>query len=160
METFKNILKKAGPVALVLLSTLLAYKFYMWNQWKVERAVVMVKKIVEAPAAVNMTLWKGETLLYRKSFAYNTEGNYYLINRFDIGPYIDKTGERSIDLELERGKGKYVGLYRFEKYNIVVQDINGERFFFVFTNGKCRVEDFSHLRLGMAGIVKALKKNQ
>lgn len=157
MERLEGMMKKAGPVLLVLVATLLAYKFYMWNNWKVERAAAMARKTAAAQPAVNLIVSKNGTILHRQSFGYNKSGNYYLTNRFDIGPFIEEDRKLTASLELERGDTEFTGLHRFEKYNIVLLEVKGERFYFLFTTGKCRMEDFIRLRREASGIIGSFK---
>lgn len=156
IESLKRIMKSAGPVLLVLVATLLAYKFYMWNHWKVERAVAQARKIAAAQPAVNLAVTKDGKPLHRQSFAYNGDGNYYLTNRFDIGLFIEEDKKLTVSLELGRGPAVLAGLHRFEKYNIVLLDTGGERFYFVFTTRKCRMEDFIGLRAGIPRVIDSM----
>lgn len=146
----------AGPLILVVLATLLAYKFFMWNQWKVHRAVAQTRKIVKAPAAVNLTVSKDGTLLHRQSFEFNEEGNYYIVNRFDIGSYIGEGDRLGVDIDPGRSPSEFSGLHRFDKYNIVVFSSSGEKCYFVFTTGKFDVEDYIGLRTGIPRVIDSI----
>ena len=149
----QELIKKAGIGLIILLITLLTFKFIMWNFWKVERAIKRAKGILQAPSAVNLTILKENSILFQKSFAYNGEGNYYIINHFDIFPYLS---DYSTIFELNDQKVASIVLYRFKTFNIV--DI--ENHYFLFTTGKSShgIEAFLEIKTSIPDIIHSLFK--
>ncbi len=146
------LLKTIGSGLIILIVTVLTYKFIMWNFWKVEQAATQAKKILAAPPALNLTLSKDNTILFQKGFAHNSHGNYYIINHFDITPYI---GE-NLDLTLlvNRQNNDSLLLYRFKQVNIIVF----RDYHFVFTTSRCGIEEFIKLKNSMPLIINSLSK--
>ncbi|MGD2084747.1 MAG: hypothetical protein PVH61_01065 [Candidatus Aminicenantes bacterium] len=146
------VLKTIANGLIILVVTVLTYKFIMWNFWKVEQAVTQAKKILAAPPAINLTLSKNNQVLFQKSFAYNSQGNYYIINHFDISPYI---GENlAFTMSVNRQHTNSLWLYRFEHFNI----IGFQHYHFVFTTPHCGIEEFIKLKDSMPVIIDSLSK--
>jgi hypothetical protein len=146
------LLKTIGSGLIILIVTLLTYKFIMWNSWKVEQAVTQAKKILAAPPALNLTLSKDNTLLFQKSFAHNSRGNYYIINHFDITPYLDENLDLTMSVNHQYNQS--LMLYRFKHFNIIVfRDCH-----FVFTTARCGIEEFIKLKDSMPLIIHSLSK--
>lgn len=141
-----------GQGFLILIVTLLTFKFIMWNYWKVERAAVLAKGIINAPSAVNLTLTQKNTgtPLYRKSFVYNPNGNYYIINRFDITPYIDYNLNVHVTVNGQTTQSPL--LYRFKAFNI----ITFKDYYLVFTGRDCGIEEFIELKDTIPIIIDSL----
>lgn len=155
VEKLKKIFKKVAVPALLVIVTLLAVKFYMWNDWKIDRAIRMVKGSANAPAAVNLVLSTENETLFETSFAFNPGENVYLVNLFDISPYIKETNNsRTLDLTLtvNRRKLRPDGVYCFENYNIIAA---GEMKF-VFTSAGCDIHCLIRLRQNLGDITAAL----
>ncbi|MGE5343721.1 MAG: hypothetical protein ACM3SY_19805 [Candidatus Omnitrophota bacterium] len=87
-HTNNDVLRKAGIGLIICLATLLTYKFIAWNAWKVKQSVLLHKKILRAPSAVNLAIWNNRTPVLKKGFIHNPKGDYYMIHRFDLKPYI------------------------------------------------------------------------
>ncbi|MCP5048161.1 MAG: hypothetical protein GY940_13400 [bacterium] len=151
-NSLKALLKKAAIPALLGLVTLLTFKFIMWNSWKVDRAVNLAKQTINAHPAVNLTLSKGNDSLFRKSFPYNPDGNYYLVNRFDITPYITDTGSLTLGLSVNGEAASSMVLYRFKTFNI----LDFEDTYFVFTIEGSGIEAFVRLRNTIPFILDSL----
>jgi hypothetical protein len=132
-------MKNAGIGFIILIITLLTFKFIMWNFWKVENAVKLTKGILNAPSAVNLTILKGNSILFQKSFAYNREGNYYIVNHFDITPHLSNDSA-IFRLKLNNQKITSIVLYRFKTFHIV----NIKDHYFVFPIGKSNIKIKSH----------------
>ena len=146
------LLKMIGNGLIILIVTVLTYKFIAWNSWKVEQAVTQAKKILAAPPAVNLTLSKKNTPLFQKGFAHNSQGNYYIINHFDITPYIGENLDLS--LSVNKQKNDSLLLYRFKHFNIIVS----MGFRFVFTTSQCSMEEFINLVDSMPLIINSLSE--
>ena len=146
------LLKTIGNGLIILIVTVLTYKFVMWNYWKVEQAATQAKKILAAAPAVNLTLSNDSMVLYQKSFAHNSHGNYYIINHFDITPYI---GERLyLTMLVNKKKSGSLRLYRFKHFNIIV--CRGHHF--VFTTPQCDMEKFIKLKDSLPLVIDSLSK--
>ena len=150
----KILLKKIGQVLLIFIITLLTFKFIMWNWWKIDRATALAKGIIKAPSAVNLTLSGKNTgsVLFRKSFAYNSNGNYYIINQFDISPYIGHN--LKITLTVNRQNAQSPSLHRFKTFNVVT--VKGRHF--VFTTPDCGIEEWVELKKNLPAIIDSLDK--
>lgn len=134
-------LKPIGIGAVMLTVLLLTFKFIAWNAWKVEQASDLAERILRAPEAVNLTLYKHKTILYRRSFPVNGEGNYYLDNRFNISGHVDNASFRW------EVNGETVGrwsLFRFTGFNI----LRGEDYTFIFSGPTGDIEAFVKLKAG------------
>jgi hypothetical protein len=146
------LLKTIGSGLVIIIVMVLTYKFTAWNYWKVEQAVTQAKKILAAPPALNLTLSKDNMFLFQKSFAQNSQGNYYIINQFDITPYI---GDKfNLTLSINRQNSDSLWLYRFKHFNIL--DSRGCRF--VFTNPSCGIEEFIKMKDSLPLIIDSLPK--
>jgi hypothetical protein len=148
----KSLLKNVSNGLIILIVTVFTYKFIMWNFWKLEEATAQAKKILEAPPAVNLILSKGNSVLFQKSFPYNVKGKYYIINHFDITPFI---GDK-LDLIMSVNKTNCDSflLYRFKHFNI----ISFRDYCFVFTTRDCEMEEFLKLIDAMPRIMDSLPK--
>ena len=153
------LLKTIGSGVIILFVTVLTYKFIMWNFWKVEQALIQAKKILAAPPAINLTLSKDNTVLFQKSFAHNSQGNYYIINHFDITPYIHQIpGDKSpgfplrVSINDQNKKNQIIDLHRFKTFNMVT--VNG--YHLVFTVSNCKIEDFLKIRQCLLFIIRVL----
>jgi hypothetical protein len=148
----QDFLKTIGNGLIILIVTVLTFKFIMWNFWKVEQAVTQTKKILAAPPALNLTLSKDNTFLFQKSFAYNSQGNYYIINHFDITPYIGENLD--LTLSVNRQNNDSLWLYRFKHFNIIVF----RDYHFVFTTPHCGIEEFIKLKNSMPLNINSISK--
>jgi hypothetical protein len=153
------LLKTIANGLIILVVTVLTFKFIMWNSWKVEQAVIQAKRILAAPPAINLTLSKDNTVLFQKSFAHNSQGNYYIINHFDISPYIKRTGRDKDSIipfwptiNGQNKKDQSFRLHRFKTFNMVT--VNG--YHFVFTVSNCKIEDFLKIKKCMPFIIREL----
>jgi hypothetical protein len=129
----------------------------MWNKWKVERAAVLAKKILRAPAAVNLTLADDNGILFQKSFAHNSNGNYYIINHFDITPHVDKANRLKLTIVVNGQKVVPVDVHRFKTFNIIHCAGSEPGIYFVFTTRDCEMEEFIHLIHSLPAIINSLK---
>ena len=146
------LLKTVGSGLIILIVIVFTYKFIRWNYWKVGQAVTQAKKILAAPPAINITLSKDNTVLFQKSFANNSQGNYYIINQFDITPYIGENLD--LTLSINRQNNDSLLLYRFKNFNIIVsRDCH-----FVFTTPRCGIEEFIKVKDSMPLIINSLSK--
>lgn len=151
-ETMKKpgMIKKIGIGILFCLITILAFKFFIWNFWQLEWAAAFTKGVIEAPPAVNLTVTSHQNPCFKKSFAYNPAGNYYIINHFDIGPYIHKGSELKLSIDNRHAQSPL--LYRFKTFNIAAVQSH----FFVFTTRDCGIEEFVELKDSIFSIVNSL----
>jgi len=147
------LIEKAGIGFIILIITLLTFKFITWNFWKVENAVKLTKGILNAPSAVNLTILKGDSILFQKSFAYNRKGNYYIVNHFDITPYLR---DYSTLFELNGQKYASIVVYRFKTFNIV--DIRNHYFLFTTGNSSRDIEAFLEIKTSIPNIIHSLFK--
>ena len=152
----KTFLKKVGHGLIILIITILTFKFIMWNYWKLERAAALAKGIIKAPSAVNLILSKKNTgsVLFRKSFAYNHNGNYYIIDHFDISPYIDNN--LKVTLAVNDQNAQSLLLHRFKTFTIVT--VKGQHF--VFTTPNCGIEEFVELKKALPFTINSLDKGR
>ena len=152
----KSLLKKIGQGLLILIITLMAFKFIMWNFWKLERAAKLARGIVNSPPAVNVALWEKSTgsPLYRKSFAYNPQGNYYISNHFDITPYIGDN--LNVTLAINGQNAQSLLLKRFKTFNVVT--VKGQHF--VFTTAACGIREFVQLQKTLPSIISPVEKGR
>ncbi|MCP5109041.1 MAG: hypothetical protein GY950_37010 [bacterium] len=150
----RSVVKEVGTGFLVLLITVLAFKFIAWNYWKLEQAVTLTKEIFAAPPAVNLTVSTENSLLFQKSFSHNRNGHYYIINHFDITPHIKDIAGGSITLTVNDQKIDSFLLFRFTRFNIV----HFNDYYFALTTQNCRIEDLVRLRETMPVIAGSLFK--
>jgi hypothetical protein len=148
----KSLLKKVSNGLIILIVTVFTYKFIMWNFWKLEQAATQAKKILEAPPAVNLILSKGNSILFQKSFPCNVKGKYYIINHFDITPFIDD--KLDLIMSVNKTSSDSLLLYRFKHFNI----ISFRDYCFIFTTRDCRIEEFLKLIDEMPRIMDSLPK--
>lgn len=146
------LLKTIGSGLVILIVMGLTYKFTRWNYWKVEQAVTQAKKILTAPPALNLTLSKTNTVLFQKSFAQNSQGNYYIINQFDITPYIGDNLDLTLSINRQNSDSPW--LYRFKHFNILAS----RGCCFVFTNPRCGIEEFIKMKDSLPLIIASLPK--
>lgn len=146
------MIKKVGTGILFCLITILAFKFFMWNFWQLELAAAFTRGLIESPPAVNLTVTNRHDPCFKKSFAYNPTGNYYIINRFDIGPYIHNGSDLTFSIDNRYAQSPLI--YRFKTFNIAVS----QGHFFVFTNGDCGIEGFVELKDSAFSIVNSLAR--
>lgn len=135
-------MKEIGRGILILLITVLAFKFIMWNSWKLEQAAAVTKGILSAPPAVNVTASTGNTTLFQKGFAYNRGGNYYIINHFDITGHIENIANGSVKLAVNDQEIPSLLLSRFKHFNAFC--FNG--YCFAFTTEHSGIQDLLRLR--------------
>jgi hypothetical protein len=160
-QEHREIMKKIGIGIIIIVVSVLTFKFIMWNKWKVERAAVLTEKILRAPAAVNLTLVHNNGILYQKSFANNPDGNYYIVNHFDITPHIDKADRLTLTVIVNGQKAVPVGLHRFKTFNIIrctgFDPDTDTGIYFAFTTGDCGMEEFLRLIQSLPAIIDSLK---
>jgi hypothetical protein len=154
-ELLKDIFKKAAVPLLLGVVTLLAFKFFMWNSWKVERTKYLAESYFNAPSAVNLELSRGPDVLFEKSFPYNPAGRYYLVNGFDIMPYVKEEGKigfLGVAVTVNRPRTRPDRLYRFKDFNIM--EVQGA--YFVFTSAGGGIKNLVRLRKNLPVIIPAL----
>ena len=144
----KLLWHEIGKGFIILIIAIGGFKYILWNFHKLEQSAEVTSRIVNASPAVNFTVSKEKQVLFKKSFAYNSDGNYYIINRFDLSPYIPGlTGTGSNTLELTVN-GKPIHpylLFRFERFNILYSI----EYTFVFTTYVSGIENLVRLRKRM-----------
>lgn len=155
---WNQYLKKCGAPILIIIVTFLAVKFFMWNGWMIDRAMRMVRGTLAAPSAVNLTLSRDKETLFYVAFPFNSEGNYYLVNRFDISPFINKS-ENACTLDLTVTVNKRIlkpdAVNSFKGYHIVsIGEMN-----VVFTTAECDIYCLVRLRENLPDIIAELKRN-
>ncbi len=155
-------LKTAGIIILMILVTILTVKFLQWNFWKVDRAFRIGKKIISAPAAVNLKFvnpgQKG-AVVYQKGFPFNLEGNYYIVDQFDLTAYIDRQQHVILRMQINRVPYKIESLHRFEYYTIVGVSYLEKKTYFIFTRANCPIEEFVKLKDSVEVIIKNLPRD-
>jgi hypothetical protein len=156
-QKHREILKKIGIGIIICIVSVLTFKFIMWNKWKVERAAVLAKKIFRAPAAVNLTLSNNNGILFQKSFAHNPNGNYYIINHFDITPHVDKANRLKLTLMVNGQEAVPVDLHRLKSVNILHCTGFDPDIYFAFTTSDCEMEEFIRLIHSLPAIINSLK---
>jgi hypothetical protein len=144
-------MRKIGIGILVLVISILTFKFISWNFWKLQDAVDTAQKIIKAPAAVNLAISREGTTLLQESFAYNRKGNYYIINRFDISPYIR---DRSLRVTVGKQPLSAFLLFRFTSFNVICY----KDFYFIFFKDDCPIEEFIRWKDSMPLVVGSLYK--
>jgi hypothetical protein len=153
----QEIIKKIGIGVIICAASVLTFKFLMWNYWKVERTATLAKKILRAPAAVNLTLSNRGGVLFQKSFVYNPDGNYYIVNHFDIAPYIDQANRLTLNLGINRRQSVSAAVHRFETFNLLHCTGFDADIYFAFTTGDCDMEEFVRLIRLLPSIINSLK---
>lgn len=153
----QEILKKIGIGIIIVVVSVLTFKFLMWNYWKVERSTALAKKILHAPAAVNLTLADDNGILFQKSFAHNPNGNYYLINQFDITSHVDDANRLKLTIIVNGQKVVPVDVHRFKTFNIIHCTGSEPGIYFAFTTRDCEMEEFIRLIHSLPAIINSLK---
>ncbi|NIO81241.1 MAG: hypothetical protein GTN53_09750 [Candidatus Aminicenantes bacterium] len=153
----QEILKKIGIGIIICIVSVLTFKFIMWNKWKVERSTALAKKILRAPAAVNLTISNREGVLFQKSFANNPNGNYYIINHFDITPHVDRANRLTLTVMVNGQKAVPIDLHRFKTVNILHCTGFDPDIYFAFTTRDCEMEEFVRLIQSLPSIINSLK---
>jgi hypothetical protein len=142
---------------IIVIITFLAVRFIQWNYWKIERAVGLAGKIVRAAPAVNLTVWsngrRNGIPLYQKSFSYNVDGQYYIVNDFDIAPYYNGDG-KNLKIAVNNREIGPLQIYRFKTFSVLS---DGNRYF-VFTTRNCTPLEFFKLKRTMPSILTRLIK--
>ncbi|MCP4150629.1 MAG: hypothetical protein GY757_22980 [bacterium] len=151
MEEKKIILQKITTGLIILVLSIMAFKFIIWNWWKMERFARMTNAVLTAQPAVNLGIFEEKKELFRRSFAHNGKGNYYIISNFDILPHINSG---SIALKINRQTVTGFILSRFTNFNIIHS--NGH--YFVFTAKGCGIEAFEKMRHSLPGIIASIPK--
>ncbi len=131
------MIKKAIVPILLAIVTFLAFKFIMWNSWKWDRAISMAKTVIKAEPAVNLSLFLNGKPIFHKSFPHNTSGNYYLINQFDISPYVG-----ALAVQVNRGPLISPRVYPFKTFFIAQAGPH----YFIFTTPQCDIEEFVRIK--------------
>jgi hypothetical protein len=148
----QDLMKKIGNGILFCLITILAFKFFAWNSWKLEWAADFMRGVINAPPAVNLTVTDSHGLHFKNSFSFNPTGNYYIINRFDISPYIRESSGLMFSIDKHHQQSPLI--YRFKNFNIAAV---GDRFF-VFTKPDCGIDAFVELKDSAFSIVNSLAR--
>jgi hypothetical protein len=155
---YEGIIKKIAVGMAILLVTLLTYKFIAWNSWKVKEAVTIGKRILNEPSAVNLKLLKEDKTVFQKSFTFNPK-SFYIINSFDITPYITKTGNDfkiSLGFYVNSRPSRQADLHRLDMYDIV--NCGGR--YFVFTRPGFPIETIPGLEKSMPSIINSMSGKQ
>lgn len=134
-----QITREIGKGIIVLFIIVAVVTFISWNFFKLEQVANVTNEILSAPPAVNLTVSKGKTTLYRRSFPFNRKGTDYIVNQFDITPYL--SGE-PIRLTVNDRAPDTPRVFRFTRFNILYP---GD-YCFVFTTPECEIEDLVRLR--------------
>jgi hypothetical protein len=154
MTRIKEKLKPLGVLLVLVVATLLAVKFFLWNAWKLERAAAMAESILKAHPAVNLVISRGNRVLFQKGFPYNPNGNYYIVNGFDMTPHVTDTRRVELSVRLNGEPVSIAGLYRFKTFNILV--VNGR--YIIFTAADSGIETLVRLKAEILGVTGSLKK--
>lgn len=136
----KDIRSMFGFGLLLLVIILFSYKFIAWNFWKLETTLKTLRLISNAPPAVNLAVFQGDTLLFRQSFVYNKKGNYYIINRFNIDR-LSLPAHDQLRVTVNRRPPKSLKWSSFQEFKILQA---GEHYF-VFIQPGCSIDTFAHL---------------
>ncbi len=133
------ITKEIGKGIIILFILIAAFKFISWNFFKLEQVADTTKEFLSASPAVNLTVQKGKTTLFRRGFPFDRKGICYIVNRFDITPHV--TGE-PIRLTVNDRPLAPLRVFRFTRFNI----LSSPDYCFVFTTPRCEIEDLVRLR--------------
>lgn len=152
-----KLMKQAGKGVIVLIVTVMAFKFMAWNSFKLEQAADIAGEIGKEPSAVNLVVSGKDSLLFQKSFAYNERGNYYIINHFDITDHIrdaeDMTGGNFKMTVNSREITSFL-LFRFNRFNVLFTG----GYYFTFTTADSGIEDLVRLDRSFPDIGNSLFK--
>jgi hypothetical protein len=167
------LLKQIGNGLLLLVIIILTYKFLAWNYWKLDMSVATARDIVRAPAAVNLTLSSETGALFKTGFAPNPEGHFYIVNQWDLAPYIKmKTagaaGARKPVPAIKKGLRVFIDgneiengdlkVYLFRRYRILSADKDGRTVYFVFISENCGIDHFVKIKDRLPGIIDTIEK--
>lgn len=152
METEKT-LKKVGIGILTCAITILAFKFFIWNFWKLEWTEDFFKGVMDAPAAVNLTISQRDNLIFKKSFPRNKNGNFFIINQFDISPYIRVLPD--LVVSIDNNPTRSLKLTRYDTFYILA----AQNYYFVFTTPECGIKDFLVLKKNIVSIINNFLKS-
>jgi hypothetical protein len=152
----KEIIKRISIGVVICMASLLTYKFISWNSWKVKEALQLKSNILKEPGAVNFSLKKDNIVLFHKSFEFNSRGHYYIVNHFDISPYVNSDQKLSSMVELNNRTIFPGVLYRYKTLYI----IDCERNYLVFTPKDFGIENISQLEETLPAIIKEITKEQ
>jgi hypothetical protein len=111
----------------------------------------MTDHILEAPPAQNLTILTDDSLLFKKSFAYNKQGNFYIVNQFDFTAY---TQSPSVEFFVNDIKASEYTLYLFKDYNIVYF----KEYYFIFINKTCNIKKLIKVDRNAHSLVNSLLK--
>jgi len=170
-ELFKHI----SNGLLLLGVVLLTYKFLAWNYWKVDMAVATARGILRAPSAVNLTLSSESGTLFKTGFVHNPGGHCYIINQWDLVPYIESQTIRTNNTRrpdrlvstIKKGlrvlvngeeiENRHLELHAFRRYNILAAEFGGETFYFAFISENCGLKCFVNIMNRLPGIVDMIE---
>lgn len=141
-----KLLKEVGKGVIVLIVTVMAFKFMAWNSFKLEQAVAIAGEIGQEPSAVNLVISGKNNALFRKSFAYNERGNYYIIHNFDIADHIRDTvdmtaGNSNIKITVNGRDITSFLLFRFNRFNVLFTG----GYYFAFATANSGIEGLVQL---------------
>ncbi len=145
----RSIIREMGMGALVLILTVLTYKFIAWNNWKVTEVVTVTKKILRSPGAVNLTITVGNKPLLQKAFAPNGKRNIYLIRAFGIAEVL-KSGALGVTVN-DDGHLDFA-LYRFKSFDI----LSVKEYAFIFVPESVGMDVFIRLNQLLPSIPRTL----
>ncbi|HLP60141.1 MAG TPA: hypothetical protein VK186_14980 [Candidatus Deferrimicrobium sp.] len=162
-----KLMKEVGKGLLVLIVVVMAFKFMTWNLWKLTQAVDIASEINKELPAVNLAILEKNNPLFQKSFVPNEKGNYYLINHFDIAPYLQDanadadantnaadSGAGHIKITVNRREIASFLLFRFNRYHVLY---TGD-YYFIFMKANSGIEDQVRVTETFPGIAHALFK--
>jgi hypothetical protein len=153
----KLVLNEIVKGFIILFIAVGGFKYIAWNFHKMEQSAEVTSRIINAPPAVNLIVSKEKLVLFKKSFPDNNRGNYYIVNHFDLSPYIPElsdTGGNSLELTVNGKPIHSFLLFRFERFNILYSVDHT----FVFTTHDCGIEGLLRLRKRMPFLRAALLK--
>ena len=143
-------MRKIGIGILVLVTSVLAFKFLSWNFWKLQDTTDTAERIFKAPPAVNLTLSKGGAELFQWSFPHHPH-HYYIINRFDISPYLR---DHSLRVVIGNQPLSAYLIFRFTHFNVLCAGDS----YFVFFKNDCPIEEFIRWKDSMSLVIGSLFK--
>ncbi len=133
-----RILRKIVPVLLITSALILGYKYIVWNWYKVEDNIALIKNIAEAPKPEVFKISRDKSDLYIKVFKYREDGCYltgdvpegilksenisFSINGKELKPIVKKRnsqvlgfadGKRTYTIASERlNREEFIKIYR------------------------------------------------
>lgn len=149
MERNKRKNKKRFLVSFLVILTILLFFYFLYiNFPKLKRAVYYHKQLSRIPPAVNLSLLKENTTLFRKSFAWNRQ-EMYISGYFNISDYLD---EEPLIFQVNDKQIAAFMLFRFRNFSAVSMN----KYVFVFPDSTFSIKEIAELEKYISSLFKVL----